>query len=87
MPPTIFQTMLDSDLVDKELLSVIAAVQAEKETAVEGEIIEAHPVILDWIQKSIQHFEATEENYPSSEKPGWEALNAILKKWTGSNSD
>ncbi|MCH6256244.1 nucleotidyltransferase domain-containing protein [Puniceicoccaceae bacterium K14] len=84
MPPTVFQTMLDSDIADSSLLSAIAEVQAQKVHAVEGEIIEAPEIMNQWIHDSLSHFEQIQDKFGSGNKPGWGALNAVLKKWTTS---
>ena len=82
MPPTLFQAMLEQQLIDEGVLSAIAAVQERKEIALEGEVIEAPQAIKAWIDHSIAHFERTENDYPGSDKAGWDELNAIMHKWS-----
>lgn len=81
MPPTLFQEMLDQQLIDEGVLAAIAAVQARKEVALEGEVIEVPEAIRLWIDHSITHFERTENDYAGSGKVVWDELNSIMYKW------
>lgn len=82
MPPTLFQAMLDHQLVDAGVLSAIADMQKRKDVALEGEVVEVPSVIKSWIDESIAHFEQTENDYTGSDKAGWDELNEIMHKWS-----
>ena len=82
MPPTLFQAMLDHELASVDVLSAISEMQARKEIALEGEVIETPEILKAWIDQSIAHFEETENSFPPGEKDGWDELNAIMIKWS-----
>lgn len=81
MPPTEFQSMLEVGLASNDIVNQIVEIRSQKETAVEGHVIEMQTQLQKWITTQFVHLGQSIESLEGSPEKNWEALNQVMLKW------
>lgn len=83
MPPTDFQNLLDAELAPADVIEQICEVRLQKETALEGHVIELPSILQQWIILQLAHFEEAAEAQEGSREKDWQALDQLFLDWVG----
>lgn len=79
-PPMEFNKLMEAQTLDNSLVDEIAKLLGKKTSGLEIDIEKRNPVIMDFLENKIEHFDLYLKTVRNEKKSGYEALNSLFRE-------